>query len=276
MQQRPWTICLGILAILVLALSVREWSLLPDGRLHLTFFDVGQGDAALITLPSGNRLVVDGGPDGRLLEHIGRTLPFMNRRVDILVLSHPNLDHIASLPEVLRRYRVGTVLLSISGGTLPTMGEFRSVATSRNVELTLLHAGQVIALPDGVSMTVLWPPAHPATTFTKDVNDLCLVFSLEYRGHRALFTGDISERVESVLVRAKTDLQAELLKVAHHGSISASSDLFLRQVQPTTAVVSAGAGNAYGHPRDEVLQRLTALGTRILRTDVGGTQEVIW
>src|SRR3989344_5109998 len=98
--------------VAALVLCLREVSLLPDGRLHAYFLDVGQGDAALIVSPSGKQIVIDGGPDTALLEHLGRLMPFFDRSIDLLVLSHPNLDHIAAFPELLRRYRVGHVLFT--------------------------------------------------------------------------------------------------------------------------------------------------------------------
>jgi competence protein ComEC len=266
----------GIITLLAAICVVREWSLLPDGRLHLRFFDVGQGDAALIEFPEGGTMLIDGGPDASTLRELGKTMPFMNRHIDIIALSHPNIDHLASLPEVLRRYSVKTLIMSVSGSTMPTMRELGAAAATHGTTVFIASAGQVLPLQHGASLSVLWPPAHPPASFRSDVNDLSLVLVLSYGQHRALFTGDASEKIERVLLRANTDVHAEILKVAHHGSKSATTPAFLGRVHPAVAVISVGKENPYGHPSPEVLRRLVEAHIDVRRTDERGTIDIVW
>ncbi len=266
-----------VIVILACAfLGARELSLRPDGKTHVVFFDVGQGDSALITTPSGKRVLIDGGPDWATLERLGKYMPFFDRSIDMVMLSHPNADHLMSLPEVLRRYDVKALA---TAGTRYDMGRYAATlsgAELAGVRSLVLHAGQRIALGSGADLTVLWPPATMPKGMNKDVNNESLVVRLESNGKRALFTGDMESIVEKTLVQARADVRADILKVAHHGSTSSSILEFLRLVDPDLAVISAGKGNPFGHPRSEILERLNDLGVEVRRTDLEGDIEVVW
>ena len=260
---------------LVSILGFREWMLRPDGKLHLRFLDVGQGDSALLVTPSGKTIVIDGGPDWSTLEDFGIYLPFFRRRIDLLVLSHPNLDHLLSFPEILKRYDVGAIAMAETPNPLPRYNEIFSLANTHRVPLLTLFAGKTIDLGDGARMNVLWPPSAMPKGFPKNDNDASVVFMLEYKNHRALFTGDEEHQVEETLVRSHADLRADILKVAHHGSRTSSTDAFLRAVRPSIAIISVGE-NTYGHPRPEVLNALERAGAEVRRTDREGTMEIVW
>jgi competence protein ComEC len=265
-----------VLAVLVAILVSREIMLLPDGRLHAVFLDVGQGDAALITLPEGMQLLIDGGPDWSALEGIPNYMPFFDRSIDFVVLSHPNLDHLASLPEVLRRYRVGALLIAGSEYELGAYEAMFAHATAQDVPVIRLVAGKTIDLPQDAVLETLWPPARMPTGMNRDVNNESLVLRLTCKGKSLLFTGDIEKTVEDTLVAADVDIKADVLKVPHHGSKSSSSTGFLLAVSPQTAILSVGRDNTYGHPSPAVLQRLKAVGAAIRRTDREGDIRVSW
>jgi competence protein ComEC len=262
-------------ALFLGTLAWREASLLPDGRLRVKFLDVGQGDAALILTPSGRRILIDGGPDWRALSHLGDALPFFDRRIDVLVLTHPHLDHLASFPEVLKRYPVGTVLMA---GTPYALGRYQAMLElmqEKGVPAIGPEAG-VIRVESGVTLTVLWPPPGTFGASVKNVNTASVTAMLEYRGTRVLFAGDMEEDVERELLLRGTDVRADVLKVAHHGSRGSSTAAFLRAVGASVAVISSGSGNTFGHPRPEALRRLSDAGMEIRRTDLEGTVEFAW
>lgn len=264
----------GCFVVLVL-LAARERALLPDGRMHVTFLDVGQGDAELITFRDGSRMLIDGGPDWAALEALGKRLPFFDRGIDVVVLSHPNTDHMVSLPEVLRRYRVRTL---VTAGTTFDSGLYRAIlsgAALRQVHHTVLRAGDSLRIDDA-ALTVLWPPIIRPQGMDKDVNNDSLVLRLEERGKRVLFTGDLESIVERTLVAAGVDLRADILKVGHHGSATSSSYEFLRAVRPSTAIISVGRENPYRHPHPGVMERLRSLGIEFRRTDTDGTIDIVW
>ncbi len=269
-----WVLVL-VFVLLSFGLTIREWTLLPDGKMHLRFLSVGQGDSALLRTPEGKTILIDGGPDWSTLEDLGEYLPFLHRRIDLLVLSHPNLDHLLSFPEILKRYKVGGIVMSGTENALPRYRQIFNLAAEHSVPILVVAAGQSIEVEDNVTMEILWPPKTMPKGFTKNSNDASLVFMLRYRNHRALFTGDIEKPTEETLVRAHADLKADILKIAHHGSKTSSTDAFLQAVSPSLAVLSVGK-NSYGHPRPEILEKLKSMEVETRRTDLEGTIEVLW
>ncbi len=270
------SIGVACLAVIGSLLGAREWMLRPDGRLHIRFLDVGQGDSALITTPSGRTIVIDGGPDWSTLEGLGTYLPFLNRHIDLLMISHPNLDHLLSFPEILRRYSVGSIAMTEVPGTLAQYNEIISIAQEKNIPILKIYAGRTIDLGDDAKLVILWPPAVMPKGFTKELNETSVVARLEYAGHRALFTGDLERSAEETLVRAHADLKADVLKVGHHGSKTSTSTGFLLAVRPSLAVISVGANNSYGHPNQGILDRLIKAGITVRRTDRSGMVKVTW
>ncbi len=274
---RQKIITIGILVIITtILLAFREWSLQPDGHTHFYFLDVGQGDSALIVTPSGKHIVMDGGPDWKALEGLGKYLPFFSRRIDLLTLSHPHLDHYASFPESLKRYDVKTLVISNVESHSPWIKRIRDTANARGTAIKEMHAGETIDLGDHLNMNLLWPPEKLDKSFTTDLNNTSLVFKLSDGIHRALLTGDAEEPVEATLLAAHVDLKADLLKAGHHGSKTSSSTGFLLAVHPNLAVVSVGVGNSFGHPNPGVMKRYETLGIPTRRTDQEGTIEVVW
>jgi competence protein ComEC len=250
----------------------------PDGTTHLTVLDVGQGDAILIEGSKGGRMLVDGGPNpDRLLIELDGRLPPWDRRIDVVVLTHPHEDHVAGLALLLSRYRVGQVFEPGMRGPGPGYGEWDSaLAAAGAPERGQLATGDRLAVDD-LRFDVLWPdpgrvPAEPPDG-GRSINDVSIVLLGEVDGRRILLTGDVEDDVDPIL--AKRGLPAiDFLKVAHHGSKTASTIAFLDIVRPSVAVVSAGADNPYGHPAKSTLEHLRDTGAQVLRTDTDGSVEV--
>ena len=251
----------------------------PDGRFRVTVLDVGQGDAILVEGDRGARMLIDGGPDPDvLMRRLDERIPSWDRRIDLLVLSHPHEDHVGGLPLLLQRYRVGTIVETGMIGTGPADHAFRGELASLGVATVKLAAGDHVQLDDA-SASVLWPragevPLHPANSGNA-VNDVSIVFDIRFGQRRFLLTGDIEQEIDPEIlaegVGGKGQPRVDLLKVAHHGSKTASTDAFLHAVQPRVAFVSAGIGNPYGHPAPSTIQRLKDAGAEVLRTDTDGT-----
>lgn len=262
--------------MLTIVLGVREWRLQPDHRTHISFLDVGQGDSALIVTPSGRTVIIDGGPDWSTLEGIGSSLPFFHRTIDVLILSHANLDHFASFPEILTRYRVTTLYVSIDTVQSPWFLKILHSAEQSHTTVKTIRHGDTIALDTDCMIDVLWPPKRIDPSLVKELNNTSLVLRLHDKQQSALFTGDMESIVEEALLRAGIPLQSDILKVAHHGSKTSSTDAFLRAVHPKIAVISVGKDNTYGHPNADVIRRLTAVGAEVRRTDEEGEVDVKW
>jgi competence protein ComEC len=249
-----------------------------DGTTRITVLDVGQGDAILVEGGRGGRMLVDGGPDpDRLLVELDRRLPPWDRRIDILVLTHPHEDHVAGMPLLLERYRIGRVYETGMRGPGPGYRAFaRDLASGHAPPRALLATGARIAVDD-IRFRVLWPdsghvPREPPDA-GRGINDVSVVLLGEVAGRRFLLTGDVEDDVDPLLA-SRGIPPVDILKVAHHGSATASTATFLAAVRPAIAIVSAGADNPYGHPARSTIDRLASGGARVLRTDTDGSVAV--
>ena len=273
---RPSVVAGGVGALL-LAISLAG---LPDGRLHLTVLDISQGDAILVQAPSGAVALIDGGPDpDLLLQRIGRALPWWQRQIDVVILTHPHEDHVAGLPAVLERYRVRLVLDPARAYPNPSYARFLEAAQAEpGARLVTAHAGQVIRLDAAASLTILFPtPADRAAPLPAgDINNASIVTLLHSGGFMALLTGDAEAPVEALLAARGLLSPVDVLKVGHHGSHSSTTPTLLDAVQPLAALISVGVGNDYGHPHRVTLDKLEAIaGLKVHRTDLEGNLEVI-
>lgn len=241
-----WRIGVGI-AILSLVFALTQ---LPDGKLHLVFCDVGQGDASLIVKGEFQMLIDTGPKNGGVMECLSNHVPFWDKRIEVFVNSHPQADHIGALSEVEKHYQIDKKWLSGVAGDRIRYGslEFDILGPTENARVL------------GAST---------------DLNQLSVVVEMNYGKFRALFTGDIGEGEELALEEADLLKKLDVLKVAHHGSKYSSTAEFLSAVRPELAVISVGK-NGYGHPTGEALERLGAVGSRIWRTDKQGELEIIW
>jgi competence protein ComEC len=260
------------LLVVVLAAANR-----PEGHVRVTVLDVGQGDAILVEGGRGGRLLVDGGPDpDRLLIALDARLPPWDRRIDLLVLTHPHEDHVAGLALLLARYRVSRTFEPGMVGPGPGYRAWQAALDRLGLRPGRLSTGDRFGL-DEIRFRVLWPdpggvPREPADGGTA-INNVSIVLLGEVGRQRFLLAGDIEEEIDPVLL-ARGLPRVDLLKVAHHGSRTSSTAPFLDAVRPRVAVASAGAGNPYGHPTKATLDRIAARGARVLRTDRNGSVEV--
>lgn len=237
-------------------------------RLIVWFFDVGQGDAIFIESPSGEQLLIDGGPGSVVLEKLSDVMPFWDRTIDDVLLTHPHADHVDGLVEVVERYRVQTVYTT--GVEYPTNDELefeRRVSDEEHV--VVVDHPQTIDLGDGVTLQLITPMSSLEHERVPDVNDASIVGILRYGDTSVLLTGDIGNEAELQLIPF-IDEPVDVLKVGHHGSRYSTSSALLEAIHPQVGVISVGAKNDYGHPHQETLDRLARYGVTILRTDQNG------
>ncbi|MCJ7786987.1 MBL fold metallo-hydrolase [Patescibacteria group bacterium] len=224
---------------------------LPDQRLHLIFCDVGQGDAILISYQK-TQILIDGGPDNRVLNCLSHHLPFWDRRLEVVVLTHPEKDHFGGLVDVIKRYSLKYLI---------------SYSWPETEQKTILKAGDEVKLGK-VKLSVLWPKE---INQGGELNENSLVLKLTFGSFCALLPGDISSKTEDQLDKVGP---CQVLKVAHHGSRYSTGEEFLEKVRPVLAVISVGP-NSFGHPTEEVIKKLKDLDIKILRTDQDGEIEIV-
>jgi competence protein ComEC len=265
---------LGVLAFLAIVcwLALRQ---LPDDRLHVYFLDVGQGDAILLQTPDGRQILIDGGPNPTaLLSELSAVMPFWDRSLDLVVLTHPDSDHLTGLLAVLDRYQVARVLDTSQADAAPLAATWRERVAKMRIPRTIAQRSMRIPLGN-VVLTLLHPGSKPLTGTASDGNNNSIVLRIDYGPTSLLLTGDAESEAEADMLKAGLPLQADLLKVAHHGSSGSTSVPFLMAVTPRVAVIQVDAENSFGHPTRELLKRLSDARAEILRTDQNGRIEAV-
>ena len=242
------------------------------------FLDVGQGDSALIVTPEGRQVLVDGGPGGMgAAQAVGDRMPFWDRDLDMVVLTHPDEDHFRGLVEVLRRYGVDNVLESGRVSENPLYLEWEKALEGRKSRPIAAFQGQSLVLDSNVLLEVLNPPPQAISGTGSNSNNNGVVLRLTYGRVSFLLTADIEGEAESRLLQGGLPLQSSVLKVPHHGSKTSTTPPFLSAVSPLAAVISSGADNRFAHPHPEVTDRLAAMpgGARTYLTADRGDIEFI-
>jgi len=272
MAKKATKIVLGLLIIFAFIV----WSAVlraPDRGLKITVFDVGQGDAILIKSVENQNILIDGGPDNQFLSTLGDELPYFDRQIEAVILTHPHADHLFGLIEVLRRYQVKKVYLT---GVVHTSGlylEFLNLIKEKNIESEVLTRGDELAFGD-LKLEAVWPEEDLREKTVDDLNSTSIVLKLTADKYRALFLGDIDrESQQKILDRGDFDdfSSIDLLKIAHHGSGENYNQNLIEKVQPKQAVISVGVDNSYGHPSKSVVDDLLRREIKLLRTDRDGT-----
>src|SRR3989344_3111135 len=263
-----------IFLLAVIAASIFIWYAVFDlearGNLSISFFDVGQGDSEFIQAENGNQVLIDGGPNEAILSKLGEAMPFWDRSIDLVVLTHPHADHLDGLLEVLKRYNVRTVIESGANHSIPEYAKWHQLLEEKAVEVIIAKAGQKIKISDSAYLNIFTPFEDFEDKSSKNIHDAMIASKLNYGSTSVLFMGDAEKQIEYRLIFSGADLKSDILKVGHHGSKTSTSEEFLKAVSPKFAIISAGRKNRYGHPHQDILDRLMSFGIKIFRTDQDG------
>jgi len=256
--------------LLLIGFNILTWNtiavhLVNADVLILRFLDVGQGDSQLVELPEGGRVLIDGGPDKETSFQLDKVLPRTNRYIDLVVLTHAEKDHLGGLGDVISRHQVGAFLWNGEGAESELWSELTKVLSERNVPTIRLGEGDKITQGQS-TIRIVSPDGESLGNSNK--NEGSLVMILESQKIKTLYTGDIGIETENKLVN-QNDLDADILKVAHHGSRFSTSIGFLEEVSPAIAIIEVGDNN-YGHPHPTTLQKLEMTGVSTYRTDING------
>lgn len=264
----------SILSILLLA-NIAVWIIVLEKRtsdiLSIYFLDVGQGDSIFIDSPTHGRLLLDGGPNAKVLTELGKILPFGDRRIDVVMESHPDADHIGGLVDVVRRFNIGVFLEPGVKSPNNVHLVLEKEIKDKNIPNILARRGMIVDFGDGARLEILFPNQDVTNWET---NDASVVAKLIYGDESFLLTGDSTKYAEYLLLALDpSDLKSSVLKVGHHGSQTSTSFPYATAVSPEYAIISAGLNNRYGHPHKDVLDILNRVGAKILSTIDLGTIE---
>ena len=267
-----------LLPLLLIAVLVTGMAFtLPDDKLHVSFLDIGEGDAILIR-KGNNQILVDGGPGSQSVGvELGKKMPFWDRTIDMVILTHPHQDHLSGLISVVRNYSVEKVIYLDSAYVSPLYSQWLNLLEEKNLEVINAAPGMQICMGDGIILEILGPPAQPYSKTSSDTDNNSIVIRLSYGELSFLLCGDIMQEAELDLIFSRANIASTVLKVPHHGSDTSTLPEFLSVVDPQLAVISVGAENTFGHPDGEVMDRLEKkVGAEgIYRTDIHGTIEFI-
>ena len=247
--------------------KLHVWFTGRDSNLKVYFFDIGQGDGMLIRTPTHQNIVIDGGPDNTFNTKLGQALPFYDRTVDLMILTHPHDDHLVGLIQVLEKYQVKQILYT--GALQPTDNYLKwlQVIKDKGLNLKIARAGQNFVFGQA-ELNIIYPVDDLTNQQMENLNNSSIVSRLAYGQISFLFMGDLEQAgEEEILGLSGVSLNSQVIKIGHHGSETSSGEEFLRAVSPDYAVISVGRDNKFGHPSRRIIKRLQRLGTEILRTD---------
>lgn len=248
-------------------------------RPRVIFFDVGQGDSAMVDVGGNTQILIDGGSGNAVLEKIGKYMPFYDRKIELVIMTHPDKDHMGGLVEVLKYYQVGQILETGIFCDTAICKEWDKLISEKNIPVKYAEFGQKINIGN-VNMDILYPFENLKGEKVKDDNDTSIILKLAINNYDQdnialdndrfnnsyLFTGDAEFKAEKKLLDKNINIESKILKVSHHGSKNATSNEFLQAVKPEKTVISVGK-NSYGHPAEELLNRLKNMSIEIFRTD---------
>lgn len=240
--------------------------------LKVAYLDVGQGDAIYIKAPNGKQVLIDAGPDAKILSSLSSVMPFADRSIDIVVETHPDLDHIGGMPILFDRYKINTF---VNNGMNSNSEVYKilekKIEKEKSKEIIIKNKKRIILDSDKNIYLDIISPIEDVSDW-ENTNDGSIVSRLVYGESSFLLMGDATKYTENLISWNESDgeLQADILKLGHHGSKGSTSELWLEKVKPSVAIISAGKGNRYDHPDEEVIGLLNKLGIKYLETSKEG------
>jgi competence protein ComEC len=275
-MKKHFYLILIILFLTTAFVSLAFWrdNSVKNEKTKIIFLDIGQGDAAMIDVGNNIQILIDGGDGKNILDKLGEHLPFYDRKIELVIMTHPDKDHIGGLVEVLKYYEVEQILETGIECEKAICKEWDKLIKEKNIPVKYAQFGQRIKAGN-IEMAVLYPFKNLKDEKVKDSNDASIVLrlileqGLQPDNATILLTGDAGFPVEKDLISQNINLEAKILKVSHHGSKYGTSNDFLKLVKPEKAIISVGK-NSYGHPAKELLNRLKNMSIEIFRTDQMG------
>lgn len=262
----PAKVVIGIIVVFIsfFVVSTKEFG--QSGYLEITFFDVGQGDSILIKSPGNKYLLVDGGPDGSIIELLPQYLPLTQSSLDLVFLTHPHSDHLEGLTYLPDYYEIKKMIQMPVPQTTNLYMNWLEYLRESNIPVNDVYSGDRIDVEQDLYFDILWP----VDDNWGSINNTSIVMRMVYKNFSVLLMGDAEALVEEYLVDEVGDrLESNILKVGHHGSLSSSTIEFLQNVLPQYSIISVGE-NSFGHPSPETTEKLEMVGSIVLRTDEDG------
>jgi len=239
-------------------------------NLQVTFINVGQGDSSLIQLPDNQTILIDGGDKDASVK-VEKVLKDKKiNKIDIMIITHPHLDHYGGLLNIAKKFKIYQVLDSGAKTNAITYLELLKILNSKKVKFKIARKGDIFNFDNNISLEIISPKEPLLKGTRSDINNSSIVAKLKYNKIAFLFTGDIENEIEEQILKDNINIKSNILKVAHHGSRHSSSETFLNKVAPEIAIISCGSNNSYKHPHKQLINRLKKFNIKYYRTDLNG------
>lgn len=274
---KKYFIYFGLILVLLLGFTVYEYIRFSDENLRVFICDVGQGDAIFITTPAKTQILIDGGPDKSVLDCLGDNMPFWDKSIDVVIITHPDSDHYGGLIGVVDRYKIGEVYSNGAKSDAESYKLLEAKLADKNLSAKNLASGDNFKDKSGANLKIISPNSENSEKVDLNIskvdkNEFSVVAILTFGQFSVLLTGDAESDVITNLTRVTGNI--DVLKVSHHGSKESVSDEILKKLDPEIAVISAGENNRFGHPHRETINILKKESVEILRTDMDGVIEI--
>lgn len=266
-------VALGILLGLIY-ISYNYYCYQKNNNLEVSFIDVGQGDAIFIKTPEKHQIFIDFG-SGQGINDLNKKIPWWNKKIDLIIITHPHDDHIIGLIQIIKNYKIKNIMYTGIVYDSPAYLELLEKIEKKNIPLLVPQENQSIKLGKNCDLNIIFPWENFYNKEIDNLNNSSIISQLNCQNSKFLFMGDAEEEVENKLLEKNMDIKSDILKIGHHGSITSSQQEFLEKIAPQMAIIMVGKNNKFNHPSLRILKRLEKLKIKTLRTDLNGTITII-
>lgn len=266
-------VALGILLGLIY-ISYNYYCYQKNNNLEVSFIDVGQGDAIFIKTPEKHQILIDFG-SGQGINDLNKKIPWWNKKIDLIIITHPHDDHIIGLIQIIKNYKIKNIMYTGIVYDSPAYLELLEEIEKKNIPLLVPQENQSIKLGKNCDLNIIFPWENFYNKEIDNLNNSSIISQLNCQNSKFLFMGDAEEEVENKLLEKNMDIKSDILKIGHHGSITSSQQEFLEKIAPQMAIIMVGKNNKFNHPSLRILKRLEKLKIKTLRTDLNGTITII-
>lgn len=261
-------------SFMLLGVFIFQFQKSQDGKLHIVFCDVGQGDGIFIKAPDGVDIVIDAGPDDKIVSCLSRHMPFWDKTIELAFATHPDADHITGFESILKNYNIIVFNTSKKTSDTAVFKRIQNLISQKQIPVRFIYAGDSYEIGESFKIDTLWPSKeYIETESATDTNSYSLVQILSFGNFKVLLTGDIESDILNTLFSSKT--QFDVFKLPHHGSKTGVDDETFGKIGAKLGIISAGTNNRYGHPSREVIELLKKYNMPYKRTDREGDIEIV-
>lgn len=264
------TLTIIILIVFYLIIS------LPYDKFIVSFLDVGQGDSIYVGTPDDYRILIDGGPSMKVVQELSDKMPIYTKTIDILFLTHPHADHVNGLVEVLKRYSVKKIFAVGTPSKNSYYKKFLQLVESQKIPIYFVNSTEDLKVGKYLYIDIIWPAENLAGIHFDNLNNASLSMRVLFQNQSIVLTGDAETEQEEEILISEDNIKGNILKAGHHGSKTASSDEFLKAVNPEIAVIQCGKDNSFSHPHKETLLNFLKRGIEVRRNDIEGRIDFIF